>query len=339
MGVDLADLTPGTPRRLDAFKGQAVAIDAYNTLYQFLSIIRQPDGTPLMDSEGRVTSHLSGLFYRLANLAEAGIKPVFVFDGKPNPLKFATLDERRERKAKAEQERQEAVAAGDTARAFSKAQQTSSLSRDMAQEAKDLLDALGMPWVQAPEEGEAQAAQMALWGDVWAAASQDYDSLLFGAPRLLRNLSVTGKRKLPGKNVSVEVEPHLLELEPCLSELEITREQLVAIGILVGTDYNPGIKGVGPKKGLKLVKQHGTLEKVLQHLEAEIPNAAEIQRLFLEPSVTRDYTLKWGAPDADAVTQILVAKHGFSKDRVEATLPRYQALIEARKQRSLDAFF
>lgn len=145
MGVDLSDVVPRETRRLQDFQGRTLAIDAANALYQFLSSIRQPDGTPLKDKRGRVTSHLSGLLYRTANLAEAGIRPVYVFDGKPPVLKRATLDDRRERKAKAETERQEAVAAGDTARAFSKAQQTSHLTREMVDESKALLSALGLP--------------------------------------------------------------------------------------------------------------------------------------------------------------------------------------------------
>lgn len=339
MGVDLGDLVPRNARRLDAFKGQAVAIDAYNSLYQFLSIIRQPDGTPLKDDQGRVTSHLSGLFYRTANLAEAGIKPVFVFDGKPNPLKYATLDVRKERKEKAEAERQEALAAGDTAKAFSKAQQTSSMSRDMAEQAKRLLDALGLPWVQAPSEGEAQAAQMAKWGDVWAASSQDFDALLFGAPRLVRNLAVTGKRKLPGKSIWVDVEPELIELPQALDALGLTREQLVDAGILVGTDFDPGVKGVGPKRAVKLVRDKGSLTDVLAHLEADIPDAEEIRRIFLRPEVTDSFDLSFRPLDEAAVRELLVKEHDFGEDRVKATFPRYAKLHEALKQRSLDAFF
>src|SRR5439155_16897801 len=150
VGVDLSDVVPKQGRKLADLQGKVIAIDAYNALYQFLSSIRQPDGTPLKDKRGNVTSHLSGLLYRTANLAESGIRPVFVFDGKPPDLKRATIEERKERKVKAEAEYKEAVDAGDNARAFSKAQQTSYLSPEMVEESKGMLAALGIPWVQAP---------------------------------------------------------------------------------------------------------------------------------------------------------------------------------------------
>lgn len=339
MGVDLSDVVPRVDRKLDDFQGKTIAIDGQNALYQFLSSIRQPDGTPLKDKRGRVTSHLSGLLYRTANLVESGIRPVYVFDGRPPELKRATLDERRERKAKAQVEMQEALEAGDTARAFSKAQQTSHLSQDMVQEAKDLLGALGIPFVQAPSEGEAQAAHMARRGHVWAASSQDYDALLFGAPRLVRNLAVTGKRKLPGKSVWVDVAPELIELESVLRELSLSQEQLIDAGILVGTDFDPGIKGVGPKRAVKLLREKGRLVDVLTALEEDVPDADAIREIFLKPEVTDDYDLTFRKVDEARVLHVLVKEHDFGEDRVKATFSRYAKLHEALKQRSLDAFF
>ncbi|HET6403103.1 MAG TPA: flap endonuclease-1 [Candidatus Thermoplasmatota archaeon] len=339
MGVDLSDVVPKQARRLEDLQGKIVAIDAYNALYQFLSSIRQPDGTPLKDKRGRVTSHLSGLLYRTANLVEAGIRPVYVFDGKPPQLKRATIEERKERKVQAEAEYAEAIERGDTARAFSKAQQTSHLSRDMATEAKELLDALGIPWVQAPSEGEAQAAHMAAQGKVYAASSQDFDALLFGAPRLVRNLAVTGKRKLPGKSVWVDVEPEMIELEAVLAELQLTREQLVDAGILVGTDFDPGVKGVGPKRAVKLMREKANLTDVLVQLEADIPEAEQIRQIFLQPEVTDSYELTFRAVDEARAIEILVREHDFGEDRVRSTFPRFAKLSESLKQRSLDAFF
>lgn len=339
MGVDLSDVVPKQGRKLEDFQGKLVAIDGQNALYQFLSSIRQPDGTPLKDKHGNVTSHLSGLLYRTANLVEAGIRPVYVFDGKPPALKHATIQERRERKVKAQEEMAEALDEGDTARAFSKAQQTSHLSRDMVEEAKRLLSALGIPWVQAPSEGEAQAAHMALAGKVYAASSQDFDALLFGAPRLVRNLAVTGKRKLPGKSIWVDVEPELIEMPQVLEALQLTREQLVDAGILVGTDFDPGVKGVGPKRAVKLVREKGSLTDALAHLGADIPDAEEIRGIFLRPDVTDDFDLSFRPLDEAAVRAILVKEHDFGEDRVKATFPRYAKLHESLKQRSLDAFF
>ena len=339
MGVDLSDVVPRHSRKLEDFQGKVIAIDAYNALYQFLSSIRQPDGTPLKDKKGRITSHLSGLLYRTANLVESGIRPVYVFDGKPPQLKLATIEERKERKVEAQREYEDAVEKGDTARAFSKAQQTSHLSRDMAQEAKDLLTALGIPWVQAPSEGEAQAAHMARTGKVYAASSQDFDALLFGAPRLVRNLAVTGKRKLPGKSIWVDVEPELIELDAVLAELSLTREQLVDAGILVGTDFDPGVKGVGPKRAVKLMREGNGLLDVLVKLEADIPAAEEIRDIFLKPEVEDVGELKFKTVDEARVVEILVKEHDFGEDRVRSTFPRFAKLSESLKQRSLDAFF
>lgn len=339
MGVDLSDVVPRQGRKLEDLQGKIVAIDAYNALYQFLSSIRQPDGTPLKDKRGRITSHLSGLLYRTANLVEAGIRPVYVFDGKPSELKRATLEVRKERKVQAQAEYEEALERGDTARAFSKAQQTSSLSQDMALEAKELLRALGIPWVQAPSEGEAQAAHMAAQGTVYAASSQDFDALLFGAPRLVRNLAVTGKRKLPGKSIWVDVEPELIELDAVLHETGLTREQLVDAGILVGTDYDPGVKGVGPKRAVKLMREKGNLLDVLVQLETDIPEAEQIRQLFLAPEVTDAVDLAFKPVNEARVLELLVKEHDFGLDRVKSTFPRFAKLSESIKQRSLDAFF
>ena len=190
MGVNLSPIVEAREIELEELRGKTIAIDAYNTIFQFLSIIRQPDGKPLMDSEGRVTSHLSGILYRTANLIEAGIEPSFVFDGKPNELKAGTIEERIARREKAKLEYEEALAEGDMKKAFSKAQQTARMTPEILETSKQLIKLMGLPVVQAPSDGEAQAAYMCGKGDVYAAASQDFDSILFGAPLLVRNLSI-----------------------------------------------------------------------------------------------------------------------------------------------------
>ncbi|MBI4344403.1 MAG: flap endonuclease-1, partial [Euryarchaeota archaeon] len=239
MGVQLTDLLAPSSLEFEAMGGKRIAIDALNSLYQFLSIIRQPTGELLMDSRGRVTSHLSGLFYRNLNLLEFGIKPVYVFDGRPPRLKGRTTEVRREARERAAVEWRRALDEERYELAKTKAMQSASLNESMLSDSNELLGYLGIPCVQAPSEGEAQAAHMAMKGEVWAAGSQDYDSLLFGAPRLVRNLTISGKRKIPRRNAYVEVKPEILHLERVLKELEITREQLVDLAILIGTDYNP----------------------------------------------------------------------------------------------------
>ncbi|MEM3085819.1 MAG: flap endonuclease-1 [Halobacteria archaeon] len=338
MGVDLGDLFPKRPLALESLKGRTVAVDAHNVLYQFLSIIRQPDGTPLRDSQGRVTSHLSGLIYRTTNLVEAGVRPVFVFDGRPPPLKRATLEARAALRQEAEVRWEAAARAGDDEEAFRWAQASSRVTRDTVAESKGLLEAMGVATVQAPSEGEAQAAHMARKGDAWAAVSQDFDSLLFGAPRLVRNLAVTGRRKLPRRNLYVNVEPEEVVLEEGLGAHGITREQLIALGVLVGTDFHPGIRGVGPKKALKLVKEHGTLEKCLAALGQEIENGRLIEEFFRNPDVADDYDLKPRAPRPDDILRILCDEHDFSRERVEKAVERLKEAAGAKAQKTLFQF-
>lgn len=339
MGVNISDIVPSKKKVLKDFSGKIIAIDAYNTLYQFLSIIRQPDGTPLKDSKDRITSHLTGLLYRNANLLEVGIKPIFVFDGEPHTLKKRTIEGRRFIREKAKEEWKIALKEGDIERARTKAQQSSRLTEEMINDSKTLLSYLGIPYVQAKGEGEAQASYMALKGDVWAAGSQDFDSLLFGAPLLIRNITITGKRKLPRKQVYIKIEPEIIALEETLSLLNITREQLVDICILAGTDFNEGIRGVGPKTALKLIKKHKTLEEVMKIKGWRIADYDEIRSIFLEPDKIDDYDLSWKDVNAQEAKKFLCDEHDFSEDRVEKALKKMIEAKKANKQKSLDRWF
>ncbi|MEM0003739.1 MAG: flap endonuclease-1 [Desulfurococcaceae archaeon] len=336
MGVDLKDLIPDDVKipvsDLRILRGRIVAIDAYNALYQFLTAIRQPDGTPLMDNQGRITSHLSGLYYRTINLLENGIKPVYVFDGKPPELKAKEIEKRRVLREEASKKYEEAVKTGDIEAARKYAVMAVKLADYMVEDAKKLLDAMGIPWVQAPAEGEAQAAYMAKKGDAYASASQDYDSLLFGSPRLIRNLTISGKRKLPRKEEYVEIVPEIIELNKLLAKLGLTHEALVDIGILVGTDYNPdGFEGIGPKKAYQLVKAYGSVEKIPKALlksPVEV-DVLTIKKYFLNPQVTDSYKLDWREPDVNLVVEILVKEHDFNEERVKNALDR---LIKAYRE-------
>ena len=339
MGINLSDIVTLEPRTLGDFSGKVLAIDAFNTLYQFLAIIRQPDGTPLMDKRGRVTSHLSGLTYRLSNFVAAGIKPVFVFDGEPPKLKARTIEGRVNVKRRAETEWKEALEIGDIATARSKAMQTSRLTGDMVDQSKRLLELLGIPWVQAPAEGEAQASAMARVGTAYAAASQDFDSLLFGSPRLVKNLAISGRRKLPRKEVYVDVQPEEISLEATLSNLGITREQLVDMGILIGTDFNEGVKGIGPKKALALIKKHGALEGVLAELNVDIESKEEVREIFLHPKVHESVDIEFKDPDPEGVRRMLCDEHDFSRDRIDTALEKFVDARSSQKQKSLDRWF
>ena len=343
MGVDLKELFTKEPCGLQDFSSRIIALDAYNVLHQFLSSIRQRDGTPLKDAEGRITSHLSGLLYRTANLVDAKIRPVYVFDGEPHPLKARTIQQRRQRKEQAEQEWKEALERGDLETAKSKAQQTSRVTSEIIQQSKQLLDALGIPHIQAPSEGEAQASYLVRNGDAYAVGSQDFDCLLFGAPLLVRNLTSSEKRKLPNKQAFTTVHPERIRLEPGLQKLGISREQLVDISILIGTDFNDGVKGYGPKKSLQLLLQKGSLENALDGLpDLKLTLSSDeintVRKIFLEPSVTNEYKLCWRSPDASEVLHILCDEHQFSRDRVEPILQKFSSLSQLTKQKNLFEF-
>jgi flap endonuclease-1 len=330
VGVPLRDLVHPTSAPLAELKGRKLALDAYNMIYQFLATIRQPDGEPFTDSQGRVTSHLVGLLYRTASLLENGVLPVYVFDGKPSPLKAGTLRQRALAKEKAQEAWAQALEAGDLERAKKKAGATSRLTPEMAEEARKLLSTLGVPHLQAPSEGEAQAVHMARQGRVWSAASEDYDTLLFGTPRLVRGLGASR-----GANTTVE----LLETPKTLEELGISQEELILLGLLVGTDFNEGARGIGPKRALKLVRQHKGFEETLLRLSLDPAPFLEVRELFLHPPVTEDYTLHWRAPDLAAARDLLVAGHGFDAARVERALQRVPGSAPAPgTQKSLESF-
>jgi len=324
MGVLLTPIIVKQSLSLEDLRGKRLAVDANGELYQFLALIRLRDGSPLRDSHGRITSHLSGLFYRTTRLmTDYAPELVFVFDGKPPDLKFAEIARRRSIKEKYDAEHAAAVEAGDLPKAYSKATMTSRLTREMAAEARELLQLMGLPIVLAPGEGEAQASYMAMKGSVWAAASKDYDCLLFGAPRLLRFLTISGKEFLPSKGAFRAITPELIDVPTLLQHYSITREQLIDIAILIGTDFDDGVKGIGPKKALKLVTELGSIEHMPAHIQEELgPNVAEIREIFLKPDVTDNFDIAFRQPDFDGIIKFLCEERKFSRERVEAALDR-----------------
>jgi flap endonuclease-1 len=324
VGVVLTPIVEPRKLAIADLRGQSLAIDGNGELYQFLALLRLPDGTPLSDASGRITSHLSGLFFRTTRLlAEQALRPVFVFDGAPPVLKAAEIGRRRAVKAVFERQRHEALARGDRQAAFAKATMTSRLTREMVDEARELLRLLGIPTVQAPSEGEAQAAHMARGGRVWAAASKDYDTLLFGAPRLLRFLTLSGKEFLPSRGTFRPVTPELLTLDEELARWGITREGLIDLAILVGTDFNPGVRGIGPKKALALVQQYRSIDDMPASIRDQAGGDVEaIRRLYREPDVTDDYSIDAREPDCDGVVRFLCDERQFSRQRVGDALDR-----------------
>ncbi|MFA4875919.1 MAG: flap endonuclease-1 [Methanoregula sp.] len=333
MGVALRDIIADykTPVTWEALPGIA-AIDANNALYQFLTIIRQPDGTPLMDSRGRVTSHLSGILFRMASFMEKGIKPVFVFDGKPAALKQATIDERRKLRDTAGEKWKEAQERGDDEEAYKQARSATRVDNTIVETSKELLRLMGIPVVQAPGEGEAQASYMVTKGDARYVVSQDYDNLLFGAPTLVRNLTVSGKRKIRGRQITVS--PERIVLADTLAGLKLTREQLIQIGILIGTDFNPGVDGVGAKTGLKIV-QKGEFETKLKEKIPDFDPAPVIE-MFLHPPVTDDYSLAAGHTDPEGIRKLLCDGYDFSLERVNKAM---EGFTVKAGQKTLESWF
>ncbi|NLZ30803.1 MAG: flap endonuclease-1 [Methanomicrobiales archaeon] len=333
MGVAIRDILADCKETLtwDDLPGTA-AVDAHNALYQFLSIIRQPDGTPLMDGAGRVTSHLSGILFRTVNLLERGIRPIFVFDGKPPEFKQETIDQRREIRSRADDAWKAALKEGDIEEAYKQASASTRIDRHTLESSHELLDLLGIPRVQAPSEGEAQAAHMARSGSVTYVVSQDYDSLLFGSPVLVRNLTVSGRRRMRGRTITVN--PERIVLSCILDRLGITREHLIEIGILVGTDFNPGIRGIGSKTALKIIRSD-TFGSTIAEKQPDF-DPGPIQEFFRNPPVTDEYILEWRAPDVEGVVEMLCGRYDFSEDRVRSALAR--ASVKAT-QKTLDAWF
>jgi len=340
MGLDLKPLLIRDKTQLESFSNKIVAIDAYNAIYQFLAIIRGPEGLHLTDAQGRVTSHITGLFYRNINFLSLGIKPVYVFDGKPPSLKSAEIEHRKQIKKDATIKYERAISEGnmDDARKF--AQQTTSMKDGMVQDSKYLLELFGIPYIQAPSEGEATAALLTIAGKADFAASQDFDSILFGAKKLVRNFTNSGRRKLPNRNTYIEIEPEIIDYKKNLTELGITREQLVDVGILIGTDFNPdGFERIGPKTAIKMIKENGKLEDVKQIQEQlEQIDFNAIRKIFLEPETANVDKIEFNEIRYDDIINYMSNERSFSRDRVNSSLNRLKKNLE-KKSQTLEKWF
>ncbi len=329
--------------------GKRIAIDAYNTIYQFLSIIRQPDGSPLTDAKGRVTSHLSGLLYRTTNLIGYRISPVFVFDGIPPELKRRTLEARAARRREAAAGWERARAEGALAEARTHAVASTKIDREIVESSKQLLEYMGVPYIQAPSEGEAQAAQMVRDGLVYASASQDYDSFLFGADVVIRNFTLTGKRRMARSNAMADVKLDRILLKELLSSLSISLSQLIWIGILIGTDFDSGIDRVGPKTALKIVREAGSLAEVEELVKSRYGKSfdvdvEEVERIFTQPDTLKmegselDSMVRRAAPKKSALVRFMCDEHGFMEERISRYADRLVEAREGKGQRGMEGW-
>ncbi len=338
MGTKLKELVDAKPIELESLRGKILIVDTFNILYQFLSSIRQPDGTPLKTSTGAITSHLMGLFNRTTKLMEAGVKLAFVLDGKAPKLKHMERERRAVNKEEATAKYEDAVAREDVGDMKKYAARTSRLTSEMVADARELLEALGLPVIQAPCEGEAQAAHLVASGQGYAAVSEDYDSLLFGVPRLVKGLSITRRKKERDVLNYKKSEIELIVLADLLNTLKLNQDQLIVLGMLVGTDFNPGgIPGIGPKKALKLLQLHGTniggmFTSVNWAQHFDFP-WEDVFNLFKNMEHAENVQLKWGRPNQKRVRELLVGRFEFSPEAVD------KKLGQLGTQQSLGDFF
>jgi flap endonuclease-1 len=333
MGLNIREIIPKKEISFSDLKEKVIVIDAFNTLYQFISTIRQYDGSLLQDKKGRTTSHLSGLFYRNINLLTDGIKLVYIFDGKPPELKNKTKSQREKVKKIATEKYESAKEEKDFESMKKYSQQSTKLTNEIIQESKELLEAMGIAVIQAPGEGEAQASFLNKHRSVFAVGSQDYDCLLFGAPRLIQNLTLSRKRK----TVSgiVEIFPSLIDLENVLNHLQINHEQLICLGILIGTDYNPGgIPGIGQKKALEIVRKFKTPYNIFEQFPEANFDWKKIFELFKKPLVDDKIKIEFPKLNFDKIKEILT-DHDFSEERIDNQLKKLQEIKEKSKQKTL----
>lgn len=342
MGCNLKDLIIQKEVELDFLKGKTLAVDAFNSLYQYLTTIRQRDGGLLKDSKGNVTSHLTGLFNRTTKLMKLGVNLIYVFDGEPPELKISELERRRAVKIEAHKKFLAAKEKGAEEEMKKYAARTSRLTDEMVDESKKLLKALGLPVVQAKSEGEAQVAYIVNKKEAYAGASEDFDSLIFGIPTLIRNLTISGKRRV--KTAYVTIKPKLVKLDETLNHLGIDQDQLIVLGILIGTDYDPGgIRGVGPKNALKLAKEYkqdydGLFRKVEWNKFFNF-SWQDVYYLIKKMPIEKDYSIRFGKIDMDKVYELLVEEHDFSMERVEKQIHDLIKETDKRKQTGLGKWF
>lgn len=341
--------------KINTLFGRKVAIDASMSIYQFLIAVRQQDGQLLQNEAGEVTSHLMGFFYRTIRMVENGIKPAYVFDGKPPELKSGVLSKRLERREEAKEAGEEAKETGTAEDLDKFTRRTVKVTREHNEECRKLLTLMGIPVVVAPSEAEAQCAELARGGKVYAAGSEDMDTLTFNTPILFRHLTFSEAKKQPILEV---------DLKKALEGLDMTMSQFIELCLLLGCDYLEPIKGIGPKTAYKLMQEHGNLDKVVEHLKAkaaakqdddaeegkkkrggvQVPEEwpwEEAKTLFEKPDVTPadQIDLEWKEPDVEGLVDFLVREKGFMEDRVRKSCEKLTKAVNTKQQGRIDGFF
>ncbi len=342
MGLQIGDIIGKKQIRFSDLKSKTIVVDAFNAIYQFLTTIRQPDGTPLKDSKDNITSHLSGLFYRNMKLILEGIKLIYVFDGEAPELKKRTWEKRKQAKDLAKEKYDKAVSEEDVEAMGKYARSDVLLDEKKIDESKQLLEAMGIAVIQAPGEGEAQASFMNKNDkEIYAVSSQDYDCLMFKAPKLIQNLGMSRRRRTISGYV--EVFPQIIELSEVLKQLDINQEQLICLGILCGTDYNPGgVYGLGPKKSLKFVKEFKTKEGIFKAVEDDEKlelsfDWKEIYNEIENPKIDKKPKIEFPKINQEKIKEILL-KYEFSESRIDNQLGKLDELKKAKAQKTLFTF-
>ncbi|KPN30601.1 flap endonuclease 1 [Halolamina pelagica] len=320
--ADLRDVAAIEDVSFDSLAGSVVAVDAHNWLYRYLTTtVKFTADSVYTTGSGEEVANLVGVVQGLPKFFEHDVTPVFVFDGGVTDLKSDEVERRREQREKAEERRQEAEEAGDGVEAARLDARTQRLTDTIHETTRGLFDRLDVPYIEAPAEGEAQCAHMAARGDVDYAGSEDYDTMVFGAPRTLRQLTSKG-------------EPELMDLQKTLDKHEISYEQLVDVALLMGTDFNDGVSGYGPKTAVKAVKEHGDIWGVMEADDVYVENADRIRELFFDPPVTDEYEVDLDVdPDIDAARAYVVDEWEVDADEVERGFERIE---ESLVQTGLD---
>lgn len=334
----LADVAPSALKEneIKNYFGRKIAIDASMSLYQFLIAVRS-EGAQLTNADGETTSHLMGTFYRTIRLIENGIKPVYVFDGKPPELKAGELNKRAEKREEAQKALAQAEEAGDAGLIDKYTRRLVKVSKQHVSECKELLTLMGIPYVDAPCEAEAQCAALASSGKVYAVATEDMDALTFGAKILVRHMTFSEARKMPIQEI---------HLDKVLAELELNQAQFIDLCILLGCDYCESIRGIGPKRAIELIKKHKSIDSILENLDSKYSPPEDwiyqqARNLFLNPEATdpANIDLQWKEPDVEGLIKFLCGSNMFNEERVRNGAKKLAKARSGQTQVRLDNFF
>jgi flap endonuclease-1 len=347
MGVAIGKLIENCKEKFNldsSLKNKQFGVDAYNVLYQFVTTIRGIDGMPLKNEQGKITSHLNGIFYRMLTLLSTGAEFVFVFDGKSNKLKEKTKQERRERRTIAKEKLEFAIDQGHIENMHKYSIQSATIDENIIEESKELLNAMGISYINAPSEAEAQISYLTSKGIFDYTVSSDYDCLLFNSPNLVRNLTASGKKKVPYKNIYIDISPEIITSKCVFEKIGLTRKKLIWLSLLVGTDFNKKVEGIGPKTAYKLVNKYDSFQEIEKYLKEKGKqfyfDYKEIENIFLNPDINKNPKIISGNFNRNKIEKILIEKSNFSKDRIKNSLDKYITKKENRdRQKTIDKWF